>query len=81
MLSFNIMGTAARAEFEVDIVNWVALGDKCCLDYLVKVSYPFSTNSCFAKELVVQVLRCLSWLLGLAKEIAAVRGRASLNTC
>ena len=81
VISSNTKGTAARAIFEVDIVNWVALVDRCCLDYLVEVSCPFSTNSCFARELVVQALQCLFWYPGLVMEITAVRGRASLSTC
>ena len=81
VISSNTKGTAARAIFEVDIVNWVALVGRCCLDYLVEVSCPFSTNSCFARELVVQALQCLFWYPGLVMEITAVRGRASLSTC
>ena len=81
MLGSSTMGTAARAVFEVDIVNWVTLGDRCCLDYLVEVSCPFSTNPCFARELVVQALQCLSWDSELVKEIAAVRVPFNLSTC
>ena len=81
MLGSGTMGTAARAVFEVDIVSWVTLGDRCCLDYLVEVSCPFSTNPCFVRALVVQALQCLSWDSELAREIAAVRGRVNLSTC
>ena len=81
MLDSDTMGTAARAVFEVDIVSWAALEDRCCLDYLVEESCPFSTNPCFARELVVLALQCLSWDSELVKEIATVRGRANLSTC
>ena len=80
MFNSSTTGTAVKAEFEVDIVNWAALVGRCCLDYLVEVSCPFSTNSCFARELVVQALPCLSWYPGLVTEIAAVHGPASLST-
>ena len=81
MLSFGTMGRAAGAIFEVDIVNWVTLGDRYFLDCLVKASFPFSTNSCFARELAVPALQCLFWYPELVREIVAVRGRANLRTC